>query len=210
MRVRGRAGLYERPLVAALYDLDVRLTSRPLWGTSLRDQVRFATDALLDAEGPVLEVPVGTGLVLKRALARRRRATVVVGVDLSRAMLRRAQRRLGTRAALVQADVMHLPFRDGAFAAVHSGNGFHLFPSRHTAAREITRTLQPGGVAAITTWTDQGGRPARIYQRLLVGLGQITPQVSVAEHVRTFRDAGLLERTSQVGGTLLRWVGTRS
>lgn len=211
MTGRGRAATYDRPFVAALYDLDVRLTSRHLWGTSVAEQVRFAAAALDSAgDGPVLEIPAGTGLILDRALAMSVHRGLAVAVDLSGAMLRRAHRRVGDRAACVQADVAHLPFRGGAFAATHSGNGFHLFPDRHAAATELARTLRTGGAAAITTWTDQGRRAARWYQRVLARLGHVNEPTSPAEHVRTFTSAGLRQHSSAIGGTLLRWTGIRT
>lgn len=205
---RGRAAVYDRPFVAALYDLDVRLTSRHLWGTSVAEQVRFAAAAVASAGGgPVLDLPVGTGLVLQPSLPDH--AGLMVTVDLSRAMLRRARRRLGDRAVYVEADVSHLPFREGSFAAVHSGNGFHLFPDRGAAAAELTRVLRRGGLAAITTWTDRGRWLARRYQRVLARVDFVSSPVTVADHVRAFEAAGLDERSSEVGGTLLRWTGRR-
>jgi ubiquinone/menaquinone biosynthesis C-methylase UbiE len=205
----GRAASYERPLVPALYDLDVRLTSRLVWGTSVADQARFAADAIDAAGGGrVLEVPVGTGLVTAKALAA---ATTpgapVVAVDLSGAVLRRARRRLGDRAVYVRADVAQLPFRESTFHAVHSGNGFHLFPEPEAAAAELARTLRSGGSAAITTWTDQGGRLARAIQRLYARLDVTAPARTAADHAGTFARAGLVEQSSTMGGTLLRWCG---
>jgi ubiquinone/menaquinone biosynthesis C-methylase UbiE len=207
----GRAASYERPLVPALYDLDVRLTSRLVWGTSVADQARFAADAIDAAGGGrVLEVPVGTGLVTVKALAAATPCVSVVAVDLSGAVLRRARRRLGDRAAYVRADVADLPFRDGAFHAVHSGNGFHLFPEPDAAAAELARTLRPGGRAAITTWTDQGGWLARGIQRLYARLDVTAPPRAAADHTGTFARAGLVEQSSMMGGTLLLWRGHKS
>lgn len=226
----GRAAVYERPLVPTLYDLDVRLTSRLVWGTSVAAQARFAAD-VIDADGPVLEVPVGTGLVTRKALRRasstparasttrgsagvrpRVRPTglpLVVAVDLSAAVLRRARRRLGSRAVYVQADVAHLPFRSGAFRAVHSGNGFHLFADPAAAAAELARAASSGSPVAITTWTDQGRWLARAYRRLLARLDVTDGPRTVAEYAQLFEDAGLTGRSATVGGTLLRWRGER-
>ena len=206
----GRAAAYDRRFVPELYDLDVRLTSRIVWGTSVAEQARFAAAALDAAAGaPVLEVPVGTGLVTAKALRRAGKRPPVVAVDLSGAVLQRARRRLGEQALYVRADVAHLPFRDGAFHAVHSGNGFHLFADREAAASELARTLRPGGLAAITTWTDRGRWLGRTYQRLLARIDVIDRPRTADEHVRTFTGAGLVERSSALGGTLLRWSGTR-
>ena len=207
----GRAASFERPLVPALYDLDVRLTSRVLWGTSVTDQARFMADLMEAAgAGPVLEVPVGTGLVTAKALAESRARPPLVAVDLSGAVLRRARRRLRAGAMCVQADVAHLPFRGGAFTAVHSGNGFHLFPAPAAAAAELARTLRTGGPAAITTWTDGGRWLARGYQRFLARVGVVDAPRAASDHARTFAAAGLVERSATVGGTLLRWQGTRA
>jgi ubiquinone/menaquinone biosynthesis C-methylase UbiE len=206
----GREAVYDRRFVPQLYDLDVMLTSRVVWGTSVAEQARFAADAIDAADGPVLEVPVGTGLVTAKALRRATAHPRVVAVDLSGAVLERARRRLGRRASYVRADVAHLPFRDGAFSTVHSGNGFHLFAEREAAAAEIVRTLQPGGLAAITTWTDRGRWLGRTYQRLLARLDVIDRPRTVDEHVRTFTGAGLVERSRALGGTLLCWTGHKA
>jgi ubiquinone/menaquinone biosynthesis C-methylase UbiE len=172
------------------------------------DQVRFEADAIAAAAGgAVLDVPVGTGLVLERALPPS--GGLVVAVDLSPSMLHRARRRLGDRIVYVRADVSHLPFRDGAFAAIHSASGFHLFPDRATAAVELVRSLRAGGLAAILTFTDRGHRITQAYQRLLARRGLLTAPASVADHVHTFEAAGLEERSSTLGGTMLRWTGLR-
>jgi len=253
----GRAANFERPFVPALYDLDVRVTSRLVWGTSVAEQARFAAAVIGGATGPVLEVPVGTGLVTRKALrasgrrsagsaarlagCRERRsgdpegaagvgapvhrlsgavggvrraaasdAPLLVAVDLSAAVLRRARRRLGDQAVYVRADVAHLPFRAEAFHAVHSGNGFHLFPEPAAAATELARTARPDSPVAITTWTDQGRWLARRVQRLLARVDAVNRPRSAAEHIRTFAEAGLRQQSAQLGGTVLRWSGRRA
>lgn len=206
---RGRAATYDRPLVAALYDLDLRLTSRLLWGMSLAEQARLLRDTISAADGAlVLDVPVGTGLALDRAKGAD--GALVVAVDLSAAMLRRARRRLGPRAAYVEADAAHLPFRAGAFAACHSGNGFHVFLDPQAAATELARVTRRGGAAAITSWTGRGNAVARRYHRLLARLGQVNGPVPADEHRRTLEAAGFTTTGATTQGTVLRWSGHRS
>ena len=45
-----------------------------------------------------------------------------------------------------QGDVGKLPFRDNSFDLVLSLNGFHAFPDKEAAYREIYRVLRPSGV----------------------------------------------------------------
>ena len=44
-----------------------------------------------------------------------------------------------------QGDVGKLPFADSAFDIVLSLNGFHAFPDKEAAYREVFRVLRPGG-----------------------------------------------------------------
>jgi phosphatidylethanolamine/phosphatidyl-N-methylethanolamine N-methyltransferase len=72
----------------------------------------------------VLDIGVGTGLSLEFYPANLR----VTGIDLSAGMLRQAQRKLGAghlrsrtprnHIQLLQADALHLPFRDASFDAI--------------------------------------------------------------------------------------------
>ncbi len=109
--------------------------------------------------GAVLDLACGTG-VFTRPLARRAEG-VVVGVDLSRPMLRRARRlvlRDGLRnVALVRASAQALPFVDGAFADVNCCGALHLFDAPEPALAEMRRVLMPGGLLCVQTTI----RPAR-------------------------------------------------
>ena len=44
-----------------------------------------------------------------------------------------------------QGDVGSLPYADGVFDIVLSLNGFHAFPDKEDAYREVFRVLKPGG-----------------------------------------------------------------
>jgi ubiquinone/menaquinone biosynthesis C-methylase UbiE len=162
-------------------------------------------DLLVD--GPVLDVPAGSALITAKALQANEHASLIVAVDLSHQMLRRGCRRLGARAVYVQADVCQLPFRRGAFASVHSSNGFHLFADASGAARELARVSRPGGSVVVTAWTDQGHIIARLYQRLLARLGHIEQARPADVYVTTLEAEGLRTETMTVTGTLMRWNG---
>lgn len=66
----------------------------------------------------------------------------VAAFDISGEMLRRAN----TGPALVQADVLHMPFRDAAFDVAFSAFGALPFvPDIQAALAEVSRVLRPGG-----------------------------------------------------------------
>ena len=62
-------------------------------------------------------------------------------------MLEQAQKRFSSRSLItcVQGDVGNLQMDDETFDIVISMNGFHVFPDKQKAFREIWRTLKPGG-----------------------------------------------------------------
>ena len=71
--------------------------------------------------GRVLEVSVGTGTNLPLIADRIGSQGRIVGLDISREMLRRCAaklRRVGLSADLVEGEAAHLPFPDNAFDAV--------------------------------------------------------------------------------------------
>lgn len=98
--------------------------------------------------GKLLEVPVGTG-VLTMPLYQTLPQADITCLDYSSDMMATAQRRAKvsglTNVHLQQGDVGALPFGDGSFDLVLSLNGFHAFPDKEAAYREIFRVLRPGG-----------------------------------------------------------------
>ncbi|MBI5480982.1 MAG: class I SAM-dependent methyltransferase [Deltaproteobacteria bacterium] len=89
--------------------------------------------------GRVLEAGCGTGLVLERLRAG---APTAVGIDLSRGMLGQARRR---GLPVMQADLLHLPFPDGAFDLVCSFKVLAHVERIEEALAELARVTRPGG-----------------------------------------------------------------
>jgi phosphatidylethanolamine/phosphatidyl-N-methylethanolamine N-methyltransferase len=118
------------------------------------------TAAAAAAAGPdILEVGVGTGLVLSHYPAHAR----VVGVDLSEPMLRKAAEKVREKSLshvkLVAAmDACRLGFRDACFDAVAMPFVITLVPDPEQALAECARVLKPGGeiVIASKLGTDAG------------------------------------------------------
>lgn len=98
----------------------------------------------LPASAAILEVGVGTGAI---AAPLTDLGHHVVGVDLSRAMLRQAAKRLPGR--VVEGDATRLPFRDTSFDAVVAVWAVHLVVDVPALAREVVRVLRPEGALLV-------------------------------------------------------------
>ncbi|HJT78357.1 MAG TPA: class I SAM-dependent methyltransferase, partial [Gemmataceae bacterium] len=156
---------------------DQQARGRALTFAAQPDRLRFDDDSYLDHETwirpafgmlgavagrDVLDYGCGHGMA---AVVLARRGARVTACDLSLAYLQEAQARAranGTDVAFAQADGERLPFADGSFDAVWGNAILHHLDVR-TAARELYRSLRPGGVAVLCEpW---GGNPLLSWAR---------------------------------------------
>lgn len=117
--------------------------------------------------GRVLEAGVGSG----RNIPFHPPAADVVGIDLSAAMLARAERRRAASDAAVelrQMDVTHLEFPDGFFDAAVASFLFCVLPEDLQAPglRELARVVKPGGPIRLMEYV----RPRRPLRRIMARL----------------------------------------
>jgi phosphatidylethanolamine/phosphatidyl-N-methylethanolamine N-methyltransferase len=96
--------------------------------------------------GRILEVGVGTGISLPGYSSANR----IVGIDLSEAMLRKAQERVAelSLSNVVRLEVMdaeHLSFADESFDVVAAHHVVSTCPNPEAALDEFVRVLRPGG-----------------------------------------------------------------
>src|SRR5262249_25573432 len=105
------------------------------------------------AVGPgcrVLDVSTGTGEAARMALPLVGTEGVVVGADISPAMLTSARARLrGSPFLPVAADGQALPFGDGSFDAVICQLGLQFCPDPARGVREFRRVLRNDGTVSI-------------------------------------------------------------
>jgi SAM-dependent methyltransferase len=98
----------------------------------------------------VLDVATGTGEAALMALPIVGASGVVIGVDISPAMLEGARQRVDEPSFWpVAADGQALPFRDGSFDALICQLGLQFFPDPARGLKEFRRVLRKGARAAV-------------------------------------------------------------
>jgi len=117
------------------------------------DQARGALDLIEERRpfGPgeaLLEVGCGLGQYLAVAAER---VDHVAGVDVSLALLVLARQRIEGRGAVLAAEAEHLPFADGAFAAVIAADVIEHLGDQRRSLREMGRVLLPKGSLFLST-----------------------------------------------------------
>ena len=199
--------------LARLYDLD--LTDDP------GDLDLYL--ALADrADGPVLELAVGTG---RLAIPLAEAGHLVTGVDLDPAMLDRARRRAAgaagsDRLTLVEADLVGLRLPDAgrfglAFIAL---NSLLVLPSRaaqQAALQALADHLAPGGLAVVDIWLPDAEDLARFDGRIMLEWPRLDPETGaiVTKTGSALHDAAaatvtlttIFEEGGQ-GGPSRRWI----
>ena len=107
----------------------------------------------------VLDLCAGTGDLALLCAARQRGQGTVIGADMNREMLLRAQHKSRARrspVAWVQGDAESLPFASGSFDRVLIGFSTRNLTDLTAGLREMVRVLRPGGRLVIL----ETGRPA--------------------------------------------------
>jgi ubiquinone/menaquinone biosynthesis C-methylase UbiE len=155
-------------LVAARYDAIKQFEPR--------DESWFVAGPLLRAlagtEHPlVLDVATGTGR-LPLALLRERFRGQIVGLDLSRGMLRQAYRKLrpyDDQVCLIWHSAIPLPFAEGTFDAVTCLESLEFMSRPLDVLAEMVRVLAPGGTLLLTNRVGHEARflPGRALARPL-------------------------------------------
>ena len=124
-----------------------------VWNMGKEENTRYLDLAMAgipeDFSGKMLEVPVGTGVLTMPVYKTLPHADITC-LDYSADMMAVAQHRaekMGLcNVRFRQGDVGALPFEDESFDLVLSLNGFHAFPDKEAAYREVFRVLKPGGI----------------------------------------------------------------
>jgi ubiquinone/menaquinone biosynthesis C-methylase UbiE len=133
---------YDR--LAAVYDSRWARYIRATTGATLKRLALRPGERLLD-------LGCGTGALLLE-LVRKGASHRLSGLDLSPAMLARAQATLPKTVHLAAGDVGALPWQANSLDVVVSSSSFHYWAYPEQALREVRRVLRPGGRVVLTDW----------------------------------------------------------
>lgn len=129
--------------------LKAKLFCRVVWGfKDFSHEINLLNSISDDFDGNLLDVPVGSGLFTCNKYSRLKKAKITC-VDYSPNMLAKASKVFKdasiNNVKLIQGDVANMQLESNSFDVVLSMNGFHVFPDKEAAFREILRVLKPGG-----------------------------------------------------------------
>jgi ubiquinone/menaquinone biosynthesis C-methylase UbiE len=161
----------DTPRTIAQRSLDTRFTA---WGydrlrehalciagfSSFAAEVSLVASHLQPARGDVvLDLACGQGNFTVEWARRVGSEGLVLGVDYSRAMLRRAVSRVGaaglTNIVLIHGDAHRLPLATNAIKLVNCSGGFHAFPNLPRALAEIARVSVPGATLTASSFAER-------------------------------------------------------
>ena len=149
-RLTGGSNFYDGMITCSTFS--GKAVCRLVWDINKAENDAYLEKAMAgipeNFSGKLLEVPVGTG-ILTMPLYQTLPQADITCLDYSSDMMGQAQEKAERlhleNVTFRQGDVGALPFADGAFDIVLSLNGFHAFPDKEAAYREVFRVLKSGG-----------------------------------------------------------------
>jgi len=134
--------------------------------------LQLILDAHLPRDAAIIDVGGGASTLADDLLANN--FTNITVLDISKAGLAAAQRRLGSSAAKVQwleANILDIQLPENTYSVWHDRAVFHFLISpedRHTYVSAVLRSVKPGGLVIVATFDENGpsmcsGLPVKRY-----------------------------------------------
>jgi SAM-dependent methyltransferase/uncharacterized protein YbaR (Trm112 family) len=162
---------FEQPWVARAYERYLRSALQIFLSRQHFDeQSEFAIyrSLLGNPSGAVLDLGCGTGLFARR-LARETPDALVIGLDLSTAMIEEAVAQAREHAVAVdfiRAEAPELPFRDGSLGGILQSRGMSFIEDMGRLFAEVSRVLRPGGRFVASTHLPPRFGAAAVHRRM--------------------------------------------
>lgn len=163
----------EYNFIAGIYDWLIEITAFLDGVQDERERERLVKHLELVGGESVLEVAFGTGENLPYLSESLGSRGVLVGIDLSRAMLEQASQKgqhLKIPVALVEANASGLPFASSCFDAILHFGGINHFSEKKIAINEILRVAKEGGRIVISDKSYWAIAEPSLRQRLIMWL----------------------------------------
>ena len=145
----------------------------------------------------VLDLGCGTGLDLFLAAKKVGSNGRVIGIDMTPAMIARAQANIAAAGAtnieVRQGEMEHLPVDDGSVDWVMSNCVINLSPDKGRVFAEIFRVLRPGGRMLVSDIVTIGDLSEAVRSDMRLWAGCIAGALDEGEFVDQARNAGLSE-----------------
>ena len=213
-RMTGSNNFYDGMMTCST--LPGKAVCRLVWAMNKADCEEYQDAAMAgipeNFAGRLLEVPVGTG-ILTMPLYQTLPGADVTCLDYSPDMMAQAREkaeRMGLKnVTFRQGDVGALPFDDASFDAVLSLNGFHAFPDKEAAYREVFRVLKPGGTFCGCFYVSgQNKRTDWMIRNLYQPMKFFTPPYETAASLKA-RLEGMYEQVEMGCVESIAWFNAR-
>lgn len=213
-RMTGSNNFYDGMMTCST--LPGKAVCRLVWAMNKADCEEYQDAAMAgipeNFAGRLLEVPVGTG-ILTMPLYQTLPGADVTCLDYSPDMMAQAREkaeRMGLKnVTFRQGDVGALPFDDASFDAVLSLNGFHAFPDKEAAYREVFRVLKPGGMFCGCFYVSgQNKRTDWMIRNLYQPMKFFTPPYETAASLKA-RLEGMYEQVEMGCVESIAWFNAR-
>lgn len=185
-----------QPLADTLYEVDTGALPTDVTGLSLGcgDPIALAH---LEPGQTVLDLGSGGGIDCFLAAERVGPTGHVIGVDMTPAMLEKANRnrdKLGvTHVEFREGHIEALPVDDDSVDVIISNCVINLSPDKTAVFREAFRVLRPGGRLAVSDMVTQGQFAPQQRADMSAWAGCISGAEDVADYVAAMRAAGFAQ-----------------
>lgn len=181
---------------AELYDLDIGGLPEEVTALSLGcgDPVALA---LLEPGQTVLDLGSGGGIDCFLAAERVGPQGMVIGVDMTPAMIDRARankKKVGAdNVEFRLGEIEHLPVPDASVDVIISNCVINLSPDKPQVFHEAYRVLKPGGRLAVSDIVTDGPLPRTIRENLNAWAGCVSGALDIQDYLAVIRGAGFVD-----------------